>query len=170
METLTLLRFWKQQCCSQWSWLTTVLGYQSHWINLRCVERHFCQNRKVEFVRHFRKQQKKSSLSVGPPLAAASAGVHQHREQMAELQPKPVIIRQNYSRWWCAQLSLGLCGRESAHSCPITSALSGVLSQQFCSWGQQAYRSHFLCKCYNFHLSSACFLMELSLPKDGFSG
>lgn len=120
-----LLRVWKQQRCSQCSWLTTGLSYHSHRINLRCVERHFYQNRKAEFVRHFRKQ--KSSLSVGPPLAAASAGVHLHREQMAELKPKPIIISQ-------AKLQqVMVCAAESR---ALWQVISTLLPHQLCSlWG-----------------------------------
>lgn len=165
METLTLLRFWKQQHCSQWSWLTRVLSYHSHWINLKCVKRHLYQNRKAEFVRHFREQ--KSSLSVGPPLAAASAGVHQHTEQMAEFKPKPVIISQ--------------AKRQQVMVCrALWQVISTLLPHNLCRlWGFQSAllllgaassQNHFLCKCYNFHLGSAHLLIDLSLPTNGFSG
>lgn len=134
METLTLLRFWKQQCSFQWSWLTTVLSCHSHWINLRSTERHLYQNRKAEFVRHFRKQ--KSSLTVGPsPPAAACAGVRLHTEQMAQLKPKPIIISQaRLQQVMVCRAEWRALWQVISTPCPITSAASGVSSQQFCSW------------------------------------
>lgn len=136
METLTLLRFWKQQCCFQWSWLTTALSYHSHWINLRPAKRHSYQNRKAEFVRHFRKQ--KSSLSVGPALAAASAGVHVHTEQMAELKPKPLIISQaKLQQVMVCRAELRALWQVISTLLPQNLCSLWAFSQQFCSWGSK---------------------------------
>lgn len=157
METLTLLRFWKQQQCSQWSWLTRVLSYHSHWINLKCVKRYLYQNRKAF-------QGTKIIPECG---SSSSAGVHQHTEQMAEFKPKPVIISQE--KW---QQVMVCRASWQVISTLLPHNLCGLWGFQsaFLLLGAASSQNHFLCKCYNFHLGSACLLIDLSLPTNGFSG